>query len=113
MSRPRATSPTPVCNWFSARWPREPPRLAAPHRQALDTALGHAEAAVPDVFLVGLAVLNLLADAAAVAPVLVLADDVQWLDDATHAASWPSWRAGSARSRWSWWEPHATATGRV
>ncbi|MDH6493124.1 LuxR family transcriptional regulator [Streptomyces sp. SAI-127] len=57
--------------------------LAAPHRQALDTALGHAEAAVPDVFLVGLAVLNLLADAAAVAPVLVLADDVQWLDDAT------------------------------
>jgi DNA-binding CsgD family transcriptional regulator len=57
--------------------------LAAPHRQALDTALGLAEAAVPDVFLVGLAVLNLLADAAAVAPVLVLADDVQWLDDAT------------------------------
>ncbi|MEU6201259.1 AAA family ATPase [Streptomyces sp. NPDC047061] len=58
-------------------------QLAAPHRQALDTALGHAGAGVPDVFLVGLAVLNLLADAAAVAPVLVLADDVQWLDDAT------------------------------
>ncbi|MEU9386698.1 AAA family ATPase, partial [Streptomyces sp. NPDC048279] len=57
--------------------------LAAPHRKALDTALGRAEAGVPDVFLVGLAVLNLLADAAAVAPVLVLADDVQWLDDAT------------------------------
>ncbi|GGN07812.1 AAA family ATPase [Streptomyces fuscichromogenes] len=57
--------------------------LAAPHRQALDTALGHTEAGVPDVFLVGLAVLNLLADAAAAAPVLVLADDVQWLDDAT------------------------------
>ncbi|MGY5047183.1 AAA family ATPase [Streptomyces sp. 900105755] len=57
--------------------------LSAPHRQALDTALGHAEAGVPDVFLVGLAVLNLLADAAAAAPVLVLVDDVQWLDDAT------------------------------
>jgi DNA-binding CsgD family transcriptional regulator len=57
--------------------------LAVPHRQALDTALGHAGAGVPDVFLVGLAVLNLLADAAAVAPVLVLVDDVQWLDDAT------------------------------
>ncbi|OIJ65410.1 AAA family ATPase [Streptomyces mangrovisoli] len=58
-------------------------QLAAPHRQALDTALGHAEAGVPDVFLVGLAVLNLLADAAAAAPVVVLVDDVQWLDDAT------------------------------
>ncbi|MFF7472702.1 AAA family ATPase [Streptomyces sp. NPDC008092] len=57
--------------------------LAAPHRQVLDSALGQAEAGVPDVFLVGLAVLNLLADAAAAAPVLVLVDDVQWLDDAT------------------------------
>ncbi|MFJ9249124.1 ATP-binding protein [Streptomyces sp. NPDC101776] len=57
--------------------------LAAPHRQALDTALGQAEAGVRDVFLVGLAVLNLLADVAASTPVLVLADDVQWLDDAT------------------------------
>jgi predicted ATPase len=57
--------------------------LAAPHRQALDTALGHAGAGVPDVFLVGLAVLNLLADAAAVTPVLVMVDDVQWLDDTT------------------------------
>ncbi|MDN3029018.1 AAA family ATPase [Streptomyces sp. S.PB5] len=57
--------------------------LAVSHRQALDTALGHAETGVPDVFLVGLAVLNLLADAAAAAPVLVLVDDAQWLDDAT------------------------------
>ncbi|MFE4964865.1 ATP-binding protein [Streptomyces sp. NPDC056660] len=57
--------------------------LAVPHRQALDTALGLAGAGVPDVCLVGLAVLNLLADAAAVAPVLVLVDDAQWLDDAT------------------------------
>ncbi|WP_328752727.1 AAA family ATPase [Streptomyces sp. NBC_00285] len=57
--------------------------LAASHQLALDTALGHAGAGVRDIFLVALAVLNLLADAAAVAPVLVLADDVQWLDDAT------------------------------
>jgi len=59
------------------------PELAAPHRQTLDAALGHAEADIADVFLVGLAALNLVADAAAVTPVLLLADDVQWLDDAT------------------------------
>ncbi|MGW3071785.1 MULTISPECIES: helix-turn-helix transcriptional regulator [unclassified Kitasatospora] len=48
--------------------------LAAPHRQALEAAQGHAEADIPDVFLVALAALNLIADTAAVAPVLVLHD---------------------------------------
>jgi DNA-binding CsgD family transcriptional regulator len=57
--------------------------LAAPQRSALQAALGQDEAEVPDVFLVGLATLDLVADAAATAPVLVLADDAQWLDDAT------------------------------
>jgi DNA-binding CsgD family transcriptional regulator/tetratricopeptide (TPR) repeat protein len=57
--------------------------LAGPQRAALDAALGQIDADVPDVFLVALAALDLVADAAAVAPVLVLADDVQWLDDAT------------------------------
>ncbi|WP_034263638.1 ATP-binding protein [Actinospica robiniae] len=57
--------------------------LAAPHRQALDAALGRADADIADLFLVGLAALDLIADAAAVAPVLVIADDLQWLDDAT------------------------------
>ncbi|MEV5576064.1 AAA family ATPase [Spirillospora sp. NPDC052269] len=59
------------------------PDLAAPQRSALRAALGQVEADVPDVFLVGLAALDLVADAATTAPVLVLADDVQWLDDAT------------------------------
>ena len=57
--------------------------LAEPQRSALLAALGHAEADVPDVFLVGLGTLDLVADAAAVTPLLMLADDVQWLDDAT------------------------------
>ncbi|TDU01862.1 regulatory LuxR family protein [Streptomyces sp. 846.5] len=57
--------------------------LTAAHRRAWDAAMGHAEAEVADVFLVGLAALNLISDAAATAPVLVLADDLQWLDDAT------------------------------
>lgn len=56
---------------------------SAPHRLALAAALGHTEAEVPDVFMVGLAVLDLIADVAATAPVLILTDDVQWLDDAT------------------------------
>ncbi|MDQ0779828.1 DNA-binding CsgD family transcriptional regulator [Streptomyces aurantiacus] len=56
---------------------------SAPHRLVLAAALGHAEAEVPDVFMVGLAVLDLIADVAATAPVLILTDDIQWLDDAT------------------------------
>ena len=57
--------------------------LAEPQRSALATALGAGEAIVPDVFLVGLAVLNLVVEAAARAPVLLVADDIQWLDDPT------------------------------
>jgi tetratricopeptide (TPR) repeat protein len=57
--------------------------LAEPQRSALATALGAGEASVPDVFLVGLAVLNLVVEAAARAPVLLVADDIQWLDDPT------------------------------
>lgn len=59
------------------------PAGGAPQRLALAAALGHAEGDVPDVFLVGLAALDLIADAAAAAPVLILADDLQWLDHAT------------------------------
>lgn len=60
-----------------------PDALAEPQRSALAVALGTGEAAVPDVFLVGLATLNLVVEAAARAPVLLLADDLQWLDDPT------------------------------
>ncbi len=57
--------------------------LAGPQRSALAMALAAGETTVPDVNLVGLATLNLVVEAAARAPMLLVADDVQWLDDPT------------------------------
>ena len=57
--------------------------LAEPQRSALAAALGQGEATVPDVFLVALATLNLVVESAARAPVVLIADDAQWLDDPT------------------------------
>jgi DNA-binding CsgD family transcriptional regulator len=57
--------------------------LPAPQRDALQAAIGMTDDAVPDVYLVGLAVLNLLADVAAEAPVLLVAEDAHWLDHAS------------------------------
>jgi DNA-binding CsgD family transcriptional regulator len=55
-------------------------RLAAPQRIALGTAFGLTDGEVPDRFLVGLAVLDLLADRAEERPLVCLIDDAQWLD---------------------------------
>ncbi len=50
-------------------------------RHALERALGLApREAVPDVFLIGLATLGLLADVAADGPVLLVVEDAQWID---------------------------------
>lgn len=57
--------------------------LPAPQRDALRAAMGVTDQAVPDIYLVGLAVLNRLADVAAESPVLLVAEDVHWLDRAS------------------------------
>jgi DNA-binding CsgD family transcriptional regulator len=57
--------------------------LPGPQRHALGTAFGLVTAAAPDRFLVGLAVLSLLTEAAEDRPVLLAIDDAHWLDEAT------------------------------
>jgi DNA-binding CsgD family transcriptional regulator len=54
--------------------------LPEPQHSALDAALGRTRHGVIDLYLVGLAALNLIAAAARAQPVLVVVDDAQWLD---------------------------------
>jgi hypothetical protein len=57
--------------------------LPGPQREALATAFGLRPGVPPDRFLVGLAVLNLLAEVAEAQPLIFLVDDGQWLDRAS------------------------------
>ncbi|UFX47566.1 AAA family ATPase [Bradyrhizobium sp. 41S5] len=60
---------------------KEAKSLPARQRSALQAAFGLSDAATaPDIFLSGLATLNLLTASAARRPILLLADDIQWLD---------------------------------
>src|SRR4051794_5493610 len=54
--------------------------LPTPQREALSTAFGLSAGPPPDRFLVALAALSLLADAAEEQPLVCIVDDAQWLD---------------------------------
>ncbi len=60
--------------------------LPRPQAEALGTALGERDCGPPDPFLVSLAVLSLLSEAAAEQPVLCLADDLHWADQPSLSA---------------------------
>ncbi len=55
-------------------------RLPLPQREALGTAFGLSTGAQPERFLISLATLSLLSEAADEAPVLCLVDGAEWLD---------------------------------
>ena len=57
--------------------------LPEPQRHALETVFGVREGAPPDRFLVGLATLSLLCEAAERQPIVCVVDDAQWLDRAS------------------------------
>jgi DNA-binding CsgD family transcriptional regulator len=55
-------------------------RLPPPQQEVLRTVFGLSAGPPPDLFMIGLAALSLLSEAAAEKPLLCLVDDHQWLD---------------------------------
>ncbi|GIJ54411.1 helix-turn-helix transcriptional regulator [Virgisporangium aurantiacum] len=61
-------------------------RLPGPQREALAVAFGYSAGSPPDRFLVGVAVLSLLAVVSEDRPLLCVIDDAQWLDQTSALA---------------------------
>ena len=58
-------------------------KLPKPQKAALLTALGMSMESAPEMFLVALATLNIIDEAAGERPIVLVADDFQWLDQPT------------------------------
>jgi RNA polymerase sigma factor (sigma-70 family) len=71
-----------LCSPFLNLWDR----LPQPQHEALGVAFGLGSGSAPNPFLVGLAVLGLLSEAAEKQPLLVVVDDAHWLDHASARA---------------------------
>ncbi len=84
-------------------------RLPARQSSALRAAFGETDTPPGDRFLVFLAALSLLAEAAEESPVLCVVDDAPWLDEASAAALLFVARR-LARNGWRCCSPPATAT---
>lgn len=71
-------------------------RLPAPQRDALATIFALRSGVVPDRFMVGLAVLGLVAEEARQRPLIWIVDDAQWLDSASaHTLAFVARRLGA------------------
>ncbi|MFF3563608.1 ATP-binding protein [Streptomyces sp. NPDC002574] len=66
-------------------WEENPGTLEGVHREALRVALGFGSGTPPEPFLVSNATLVLLRGAAAQTPILLIVDDLQWVDPASAA----------------------------
>ena len=73
----------PFASLHQVLWPilARSANLPARQRDALLSGFGMSEVAAPDPFLIALAVLELVVDAARQAPVLLSLDDMHWMDE--------------------------------